>query len=159
MGVSRYTIEENLAHYDPNGQWVLYEDHAPAMAAKDAEIAALRERSERLTAALNDLAIAHGRLLLEKARWVLSDKPATPKVADATPDVAAPQPATPGLRWGVRHTQGAVVAKFKDEDTATWFIRCGHTIGFWPPRELELIDLTPTPVETPAQPPTSAKSH
>ncbi len=144
MGVSRYTIEENLAHYDPNGQWVLYEDHAPVMAARDGEIAALRSGLIKLA----DLC-AH----------LLRNNAATPKVADATPDVAAPQPATPGLRWGVRHTQGAVVAKFKDEDTATWFIRCGHTIGFWPPRELELIDLTPTPVETPAQPPTSAKSH
>ena len=143
------------------------EVHAAVMADKAVEIASLRKwvedaesRASRLTATLNDLAIAHGRLLLEKARWVLSDKPATPKVADATPDVAAPQPAPSGLRWGVRHkATGGIVARFRCGDTACGYINLGYSVGRWHSDDLELVDLAPAPVETPAQPPTSAKSH
>ncbi len=122
------------------------------MDAKDAEIVALRERAERLTATLGKLADLYGQLLREAH--------ATPKVADATPDVAAPQPATPGLRWGVRHkATGGIVARFRCGDTACGYINLGYSVGRWHSDDLELVDLAHAPVEPPAQPPTSAKSH
>lgn len=187
MGVSRYTIEENLAHYDPNGQWVLYGDHEAAMAAKDAEIAALADKNlevaslrmwvvdaeakaSRMTAerdhlvrALHD-AIARPLGVVPRSAepWYnpkLADTARQASEPDATPAPwKSPQPAPSGLRWGVRHkATGEIVGRLESADIARAYIDSGRAL--WMPDELEVVYIAPAPVETPAQPPASAKSH
>ena len=85
-------------------------------------------------------------LLLATHLLTLLTKPATPKVADATPDVAAPQPAPSGLRWGVRHkATGRIVARFEWQSSAAVYLRRGHAADGWRPDDIELVDLAPEP--------------
>ena len=137
------------------------------MDAKDVEIAnkdhdtkKLTEQVERLRSGLAHVAAMCNELIDGRATRLVRTHPTTPKVADATPDVAAPQPVPSGLRWGVRHkATGGIVARFRCGDTACGYINLGYSVGRWHSDDLELVDLAPAPVETPAQPPTSTKSH